>query len=59
MHHCYIGLPQHHIPLCHNGTTACFFGAICGIKPITSLTHASDIVDAIRRHGVHAQAIGL
>ena len=34
---CYIGLPQCRIPLCHNTATTCFFGAICGCAPITSL----------------------
>jgi hypothetical protein len=38
MHHCYIGLPQRRIPLCHNKTIMCFFGAICGCGPITTLT---------------------
>jgi hypothetical protein len=41
MHHCYIGLPQRRIPLCHNGGTQCFFGAICGMGPITTLTRRS------------------
>jgi hypothetical protein len=38
VHHCYIGLPQRRIPPCHNLAVACFFGAICGNKPITTLT---------------------
>jgi hypothetical protein len=38
VHHCYIGLPRCRIPLCHIASAACFFGAICGIGPITSLT---------------------
>lgn len=37
MHHCSIGLLQHHIPLCHNLAILCFFGAICGVGPISSL----------------------
>jgi len=41
MHHCYIGLPQRRIPLCHNEGTQCFFGAICGMGPITTLTFRS------------------
>ena len=41
MHHCYIGLQQHRIPLCHNVTIGCFFGAICGTGPITTLTRQS------------------
>lgn len=41
MHHCYIGLPQHRFPPCHNALAACFFGAICGADPITSLTRQS------------------
>ena len=49
MHHCYIGLPQRRIPLCHNGGTQCFFGAICGIGPITTLTrkYSSDSSDYV------------
>jgi hypothetical protein len=39
MHHCYIGLPQRRIPLCHNAAIMCFFGAICGCGPITTLTY--------------------
>jgi len=38
MHHCYIGLPQRRIPLCHRLPAMCFFGAICG-EPITTLTN--------------------
>jgi hypothetical protein len=38
VHHCYIGLPQRRIPPCHSVATACFFGAICGNEPITTLT---------------------
>ncbi len=49
MHHRYIGLPQHRIPLCHNVATACFFGAICGMRPITTLTRRPQIGG-----GVHA-----
>ena len=41
MHHCYIGLPQRRFPPCHNSATRCFFGAICGCGPITSLTTRS------------------
>ncbi|MCK9354567.1 MAG: hypothetical protein M0P59_10455, partial [Gallionella sp.] len=41
LHHCYSGLPQHRIPLCHIRKAACFFGEICGIGPITSLTNHS------------------
>jgi len=41
MHHCHSGLPQHRFPPCHNTLAACFFGAICGLGPITSLTRRS------------------
>ena len=41
LHHCYIGLPRRRIPPCHNEATQCFFGAICGSGPITSLTPPS------------------
>ena len=37
MRHCYSGLPQHRIPLCHFRRSVRFFGAICGMGPITSL----------------------
>ncbi|CAG9932117.1 protein of unknown function [Candidatus Nitrotoga arctica] len=37
MHHCYSGLPWHLIPLCHIRRATCFFGAICGTGPITTL----------------------
>ena len=38
MHHCYIGLQRHRIALFHTEGSQCFFGAICGSGPITSLT---------------------
>ncbi len=41
MHHCPIGLPWHRIPLCHIRAATCFFGAICGRSPITSLMWSS------------------
>ena len=41
MHHCYIGLQRHRIPPCHKCANMCFFGAICGSGPITSLTPRS------------------
>src|SRR3989344_6602243 len=44
MHHCYIGLPQRRIPLCHKSATACFFGAICGCGPITTLTRPTSVM---------------
>ena len=40
-HHCYIGLPRRRIPPCHNARHQSFFGAICGLGPITSLTRQS------------------
>ena len=32
-----IGLPRRRLPPCHNEAPQCFFGAICGSGPITSL----------------------
>jgi hypothetical protein len=34
-------LPRRRVPLCHNAAIACFFGAIRGNTPITSLTRQS------------------
>jgi hypothetical protein len=48
MHHCYIGLPLRRIPPCHNARHLCFFGAICGTGPITTLTHPSTRTGAIK-----------
>ena len=56
MHHCYAGLPQRHFLLCHNRSTSCFFGAICGTRPITTLTYHSSgtrLVGAFHDHELH------
>ena len=41
MHHCSVGLLWRRIPPCHSVPALCFFGAICGVGPITSLTPRS------------------
>jgi hypothetical protein len=52
LHHCSIGLPWRRIPPCHTSPTKCFFGAICGGGPITSLTRQGGRQTLVRTVGL-------